>query len=79
MSFKDTLWVIKKFNVFDSVFTIIYKASKRKFLILNNKKYTTEDWGYIFGRQFLLNDWGCPKAIISDKDVKFISGFWKRF
>jgi len=37
VSFKDILWVIESFNIFDNLFTTIYKSSKRKFLILENK------------------------------------------
>ena len=72
---KDTPWAIEKFDAFDSVLTTTCKASKRKLLIPGNEKYATEDWGYVFGRQLLLSDWGCPKAIISDKDPKFTLDF----
>ncbi len=40
---KDTLYVIEKFDVFDSVFITIYKAFKRKLFIPDNKKYIIED------------------------------------
>jgi len=75
VSSKDTLWAIDGFDIFNSFFTNIYKASKRKLLILDNKRYSTENWGYILKRQLLLNDWNCLKAIILNCDSKFISDF----
>ncbi|SRR6266699_1894846 len=73
--FKNTLWAIEGFDVFDLFFINIYKVSKRKLLILSNKRYSIEDWDYILSRQFLLNDWGCLKVIILDCDLKFTSNF----
>ncbi len=40
---KDILWAIDGFNVFDSFFINICKVSKRKLLILDNKRYFAED------------------------------------
>ena len=40
---KDIFWTIDGFDVFDSFFTNICKVSKRKLLILNNKRYSIED------------------------------------
>ncbi len=59
------------------MFATTYKVSKRKLLLFGNERYSAKDWTYMFGRQLLLNDWGCPNEIISDRDPKFTSGFWK--
>jgi hypothetical protein len=72
---KDILWAIEGFDAFDSFLTIICKVSKRKLLIPDNKRYLVKDWGCVLGRQLLLNNWSCPKAIISDCDSKFTSVF----
>jgi len=77
VSSKDILWTIEGYEAFDCFFTTICKASKRKLLIPGNERYNVKEWGYIFDRQLLLSDWGCPKAIISDRDPKFISSFWR--
>src|SRR6266699_2956393 len=74
---KNTLWAIEGYNAFDIVFATICKASKRKLLLPGNERYSVEDWAYVLGRQLLLSDWGCPSGIISDRDPKFTSGFWK--
>ena len=72
---KDTLWAIEGFNTFNNLLTTICKSSKKKLLILRNERYIIEDWNYVFGKQLLLNDWGCPKAMILDRDPKFTSNF----
>ncbi len=59
------------------MFVIICKTSKKKLFIPGNKRYSIEDWAYVLNRQFLLNDWDCPYKIISNRDPKFISSFWK--
>ncbi len=74
---KGTPWAIEGYEAFDCFLATTCKASRRKLLIPGNEKYDAEDWGGVFGRQLLLSDWGCPKAIISDRDPKFTSGFWK--
>ena len=53
---KNILWTIESFNIFDLFFINIYKTFKRKFLILDNKRYSIKDWDYILSRQLLLND-----------------------
>ncbi len=40
---KNILWAIEGFNTFNSFFINIYKTSKRKFLILGNKRYSIKD------------------------------------
>jgi len=74
---KDTPWAIAGYDAFDAVLATTCKASKRKLLIPGNERYSAEDWAYVLGRQLLLSDWGCPHGIISDRDPKFTSSFWK--
>jgi len=73
---KGTPWGLDGFDAFDAFLTVTCKSSKRKLLIPGNEKYTAQDWGQVLGRQLLLSDWGCPHAIISDRDPKFTSSFW---
>ena len=53
---KNTLWAIEGFDVFDALFIVICKSSKRKLLFPSHERYGAEDWGYILGRQLLFND-----------------------
>ncbi len=56
ISFQVILQVIENYDVYDAMFNATYKILKRKLLFLKNKRYVVEDWGYVFGRQLLLND-----------------------
>ncbi len=47
---KNILWTIESYDVFDTVFAIICKVSKRKLFLPGNKRYSIEDWAYVFGR-----------------------------
>ncbi len=69
--------MIEDYNTFDTIFATTYKTSKRKFLLFGNERYSIENWTYVFDRQLLLSDWDCLNGIISDKDPKFTSSFWK--
>ena len=56
VAFKNILWAIEGYDIFDIVFVTICKVSKRKLFLSGNERYSTEDWAYMFDRQFLLND-----------------------
>lgn len=72
----DTPWQLGH-DVFDALLTVTDKTSKRTLLIPGNNKYTAENWASVLVRQLLLSDWSCPQTIISDRDAKFTSAFWK--
>ena len=58
----------------DALMTITCKASKKITGVPGQTTYSAEDWAEAF-----LNataDWGIPKAIISDRDRKFVSDLW---
>lgn len=77
VSAKGSRWQYKEHTVFNSLMTVSDKATKRTMLIPGNDKYTAEDWGELFLQQLLIYDWGVPHGIISDRDSKFVSEFWK--
>jgi hypothetical protein len=70
-------WQLKGHKEFDTMMTVSCKSSKRTLLIPGHSTYTAEEWGHVLMRQLLLSDWGVPSAIISDRDRKFTSAFWK--
>ncbi|KAL8366740.1 hypothetical protein RB595_010549 [Gaeumannomyces hyphopodioides] len=65
-----------KYAAYDAFLTVTCKSSKRSMVLPGNERYTASDWGTVLGRHLLLGDWACPKAIISDRDAKFVSDFW---
>ena len=60
---------------YDCILTITDKFSKKIYLIHGREDYDAEAWA----RKILyhLQDWGVPRAIISDRDPKFLSKYWK--
>lgn len=61
---------------FDSVMSVTDKFSKRIALIPGKTTYTAGQWAHLLLERLDLADWGLPKAIISDRDRKFVSEIW---
>jgi len=60
---------------YDTVLSVTDKFSKRITLLPGRSTYSAEDWAKTFLNGLV--DWEVPKAIISDRDPKFLSAFWK--
>ena len=60
----------------DSIMVVVDKLTKEAHFILVKSTHKTNDIANIFIKDiFKLH--GLPKAIVSDRDVKFTSSFWK--
>ena len=60
----------------DSIMVVVYKLTKAAHFISVNSTHKTDDIEKIFMKEiFKLH--GFPKAIVSNRDVKFTSNFWK--
>lgn len=57
--------------------SIADKFSKRITLISGKDTHTAQDWALLLVEHLMVADWGMPKAIISDRDSKFLSELWK--
>ena len=53
--------------------TATYKYTRKITLMPGKITYTAEEWAEILVRRLYKIDWGLPKAIISDRDRKFLS------
>ena len=63
-------------EAFDSILTVTDKFAKLVKLIPGKSTYSAMDWANLFWSN-VYPDWGLPNAIISDRDPKFLSDFWK--
>ncbi len=61
---------------YDCILTVTCKFSRKITLIPGKNTYSAEDWAGLLLTRLLLLDWGLPKAIISDRDRKFVSALW---
>ena len=61
----------------DSLLTVTCKASKRMLLIAGQSTWDAPAWANATLAALIGHDWGIPQAIISDRDSKFVSAFWK--
>ena len=61
---------------FDSVMSITDKFTKRDAFIPGKTTYNAEKWAHLLLERLELADWGISKAIISDRDRKFVSEVW---
>jgi Integrase zinc binding domain len=81
LDFILTLSFFKKFahedETFDSIMTTTNKFTKRVRLVSEKATYTVSDWTQVYW-QHIYPDWGFSQALISDRDPKFLSEFWKQ-
>jgi len=63
-------------ELFDVVISITNKFTKAVKVVSGKNIYTVTDWTSRYW-QMVFPKWGFPSAILSDRDVKFLSEFWK--
>ena len=63
-------------ELFDTAMTVTDKFTKAIKIIPGKNTYSAPDWAARFW-QTIYPDWGLPNIIISDRDAKFVSEFWK--
>ncbi len=56
---------------------IIDKFFKSMMMISSKTTYTAEQWAHLILERLQIADWEVSIAIINDKDLKFMSDFWK--
>ena len=61
----------------DALLTITCKATKKNLLIPGKETWSAVQWGHAVLRELMRHDWGVPRAIISDRDPRFMSSFWQ--
>lgn len=61
---------------FDAVFTVVDRLTKLTRFIPIRKDATAKDVAIVFRREWV-KLFGIPKVIVSDRDPKFVSHFWK--
>ena len=61
----------------DTMLTVTNKFFKRILLMSDKSIFSTQDWANILLRYFNIVDWEYFMIIISDRDRKFLSDFWK--
>lgn len=61
---------------YDTLLSVTDKFTKRILLLPRKATYTAEDWAVALIDGLLSADWGIPRAIISDRDSKFMGEFW---
>ena len=71
----DFVVTLPGFN--DALLTVTCKFLRKIQLIAGKTAHTAEQWLGLLLDRLLLTDWGIPKAIISDRDSKFLSEFWR--
>jgi len=64
-------------NKFDTIMTVTDKFSKAVRFIPGRKDWSAASWAVRFYDDIVLNGWGFPRTIISDRDKRFLSGLWQ--
>lgn len=66
-----------EFEEFDVLLTITNKFIKQVLLIFDKFIWSAKNWANIVLIAFVEHDWSILRVIISNRDVKFMSRFWK--
>lgn len=61
----------------NAILTGTCKFSKRVSAIPGQDTWTTREWAEALVTHLMLLEWGMPHSIISDRDAKFLSDFWR--
>jgi hypothetical protein len=61
---------------YDTVMTVTDKYSKAVRFLPGRKDWGAPEWAYTVHEGVSLNGWGYPRAIISDRDKRFLSALW---
>jgi len=64
-------------DLFDTIMTVTDKFSKAVRFIPGRKDWSAVDWSKHFYEDVVLNGWGFPRTIISDRDKRLLSGLWQ--
>ncbi|PFH55403.1 hypothetical protein XA68_18403 [Ophiocordyceps unilateralis] len=70
-------WLQPAGMFFNSLLTVTDKFSKMCILIPGHEVFTAEEWAWRLFHELMRCNWGIPKRIISDRDPKFVSEFWR--
>lgn len=62
----------------DCAISVTCKYSKRVTVVLEKATWEAWEWADAPIERLWLMDWGLAKRFISNRDSKFVSGFWKR-
>ena len=61
---------------YDTILSLTDKYTKKVSLPPGKATYSAAEWARVLIDRLDLVDWGIPKAIISDRDPKFLSELW---
>ncbi|KAH4258570.1 hypothetical protein HBI04_146040 [Parastagonospora nodorum] len=62
---------------FDALMTTTCKQTKHVLLIPGMNDWTAGEWGAALLESLIDYEWGLPKAVISDRDPRFLSELWR--
>ena len=70
-------FIMTLFNEWNALFIVTNKYFRRVMLIYDKTIYETIDWVNLLINRLLQTDWKISKIIISNRNLKFLSNFWK--
>ncbi len=62
---------------FNSLMSVTCKFPKRVTLVEGKDTWSAKDWAYMLLQRLDMIDWGLSLELITDRDPKFLSKFWK--
>lgn len=72
----DFILALPRTTEYNCILSVTDKFSKKITLIPGMDTYSAPQWAKVLLERLQLVDWGVPKAILSDRDPKFLSELW---
>ncbi|KAJ6258125.1 Protease [Drechslerella dactyloides] len=78
LAFRHDAPALPEVNGYNMAMITTDKFSKKKKILPGKETWSAGEWGAVFFDEVFC-DWGLPTCVISDRDPKFLSSFWKGF
>ena len=73
----DFILALPECEGFNCLLTVTDKFSRKHLLIKGKITWDAKDWAKAVLDMLQICDWGVPQGVISDRDPKFMSDFWR--
>ncbi|KAI3824596.1 hypothetical protein L1987_06060 [Smallanthus sonchifolius] len=72
------MWIPRSARGYDTIWVVVYRLTKSAHFLAIHETYSSEKLADLFIKE-IVSKHGVPVLIVSDRDTRFTSHFWKKF